>query len=128
MTSRLTPAEIETYTTSATSAAMEFHESWGKSLNGTCCEDKIYCEVCSANFCFRMGPGCPDVDSVLGDLEMVDRVAMGLKPLATVVLSGKSDKDTEELEVGAVQHLYILLTRTLFRRSSTRLVWPSGLS
>jgi hypothetical protein len=44
------------------------------------------------------GPGCPEIDAVDGDVELVQRVATGKKPLATIVLSGKSQADAAVLD------------------------------
>ena len=85
-----------------------------------CCGSSLFCKQCATNLCFRLGPGCPSLHPVECDLELVDRVAGGLKPLATgtnfkrityiiltlivalilttVVLSGKSDMDIKTLE------------------------------
>jgi hypothetical protein len=44
------------------------------------------------------GPSCPEIDAVDGDVELVQRVATGKKPLATIVLSGKSQADAAVLD------------------------------
>ena len=44
------------------------------------------------------GPGCPEIDAVDGDVELVQRVATGKKPLATIVLIGKSQADAAVLD------------------------------
>ena len=75
-----------------------FIQRYGNLHVSKCCEDKLFCHVCATNLCFRGGPDCPELDGVASDLELVDRVANGLKPLASVVLEGKSDRDRDVLE------------------------------
>ena len=82
--------------------ANELHESfirrYGSLCVSRCCKDKLFCHVFAPNMCFRGGPGCPDLEPISTDVELVDRVANGLKPLASVVLDGKSDHDRDFLE------------------------------
>jgi hypothetical protein len=106
MTSFLTNSAISDYATSLVAGAMQEYDQTDYStlpspaagLAQCCGSKRLFCDQCSLNVCFRMGPGCPEVAAVAGDLELVDRVAAGLKPLACVVLTGKSEADTLELE------------------------------
>jgi hypothetical protein len=98
MTARLTREAIAAFADSACAAALPVYESFGGGAVSPCCGSSLFCDRCATNLCFRMGPGCPDLDPVTSDLELVERVGAGLKPLACVVLSGKAASDTDELE------------------------------
>lgn len=104
MTAQLTTDTIHAFATSVIDGdVLEFQTSFTGTAPAKCCieshsEKNLFCHTCATNLCYRMGPGCPDLDPVLCDLELVERVSQGLKPLAVVVLSGKSEADTNSLE------------------------------
>ena len=98
MTARLQPEEIIQFAMDETRSVAHLHESFGTAQISRCCGGQLFCPECALNLTFRMGPGCPDLEPVAADLELVDRVATGKKPMASVVLSGKSDQDTAALE------------------------------
>ena len=71
MSANIDPQTIYNLAEDVTAPVAHLHEQFGDLVVSRCCNGKLFCHVCSTNLCFRMGPGCPELDPIAADIELV---------------------------------------------------------